>query len=120
MISQELIDVVYPVDEVSECYVGTQENHIFGDRVVWFGKECNDVRSEIDINRVAHDCKEWASKHHYSVVSGWEMTHWGGAYRVDVYKNSSNILFSMSTIETESEAVFRACEWILEKVKENK
>lgn len=25
MISQELIDVVYPVDEVSECYVGTQE-----------------------------------------------------------------------------------------------
>ena len=50
-------------------------------------------------------------------MSGWEMTHWGGAYRVDVYRNSNNILFSMSTVETEPDAIFEACEWIRNKLK---
>ncbi len=68
-----------------------------------------------NIYELAYLCKEWASKHHYSVMSGWEMTHWGGAYRVAVFRNSDNILFSMSTVKTEPEAIFKACEWILTK-----
>ena len=64
---------------------------------------------------LSNKCKEWASKHHYSVMSGWEMTHWGGAYRVAVFRNSDNILFSMSTVKTEPEAIFKACQWILDK-----
>ena len=70
------------------------------------------THDKINIYELMHMCKEWASKHHYSVMSGWEMTHWGGAYRVAVFRNSDNILFSMSTVKTEPEAIFRACEWI--------
>ena len=68
-----------------------------------------------NIYELAHKCKEWASTHNYSVISGWEMTHWGGAYRVEVFRNSNNILFSMSTVDTEPEAIFKACQWILDK-----
>ena len=71
----------------------------------------------INIYELANKCKQWASTHNYSVMSGWEMTHWGGAYRVDVYRNSNNILFSMSTVETEPDAIFEACEWIRNKLK---
>ena len=117
MISKKLLDVVYPTDEIQECYVDIQEST---GRVMWFGKKYKDCRSEIDIHRVAHKCKEWASTHNYSVISGWEMTHWGGAYRVEVFRNSNNILFSMSTVDTEPEAIFKASEWILEQTQNKK
>ena len=113
-LTNELIREVYPINTHEECYVNI---HKETGRVMWFGKELNDCRSEIDKHNVANKCKQWASTHNYSVMSGWEMTHWGGAYRVDVYRNSNNILFSMSTVETEPDAIFKACEWIRNKLK---
>ena len=109
MISNELLTEVVGLC----CGVKSIRN---SEVVYWFNCIDEVRESSINIYELAYLCKEWASKHHYSVMSGWEMTHWGGAYRVDVFRNSDNILFSMSTVKTEPEAIFRACEWILDQV----
>lgn len=109
MISKELLSEVVGLC----CGVKSIRN---SEVVYWFNCIGEVRESSINIYELAYLCKEWASKHHYSVMSGWEMTHWGGAYRVDVFRNSDNILFSMSTVKTEPEVIFRACEWILEQV----
>ena len=109
MISKELLSEVVGLC----CGVKSIRN---SEVVYWFNCIDKVRESSINIYELAYLCKEWASKHHYSVMSGWEMTHWGGAYRVAVFRNSDNILFSMSTVKTEPEAIFRACEWILEQV----
>ena len=112
MISKELLSEVLE-ENISEVYkIGSNPN--FKQNTLLFklygcGELCN-----INIYELAHKCKEWASKQYYSVMSGWEMTHWGGAYHVVLYKNPNSILFSMSTIETEPEAIFKACQWILD------
>ena len=56
-LTNELIREVYPIDEHEECYVAIQKET---GRVMWFGKELNDRRSEIDKHNVANKCKEWA------------------------------------------------------------
>ena len=116
MISKELLNKVLNIEIVS--YQMKQKNILAYEynkvsKNQWSGKTfCN---RSINIYELAHKCKEWASTHNYSVKSGWEMTHWGGAYRVEVFRNSNNILFSMSTVDTEPEAIFKACQWILTK-----
>ena len=112
MISNELLTEVLGIKILSF-------KHVPQTSIIRYKFDCiGEIRdSSINIYELAYKCKEWASKHHYSVMSGWEMTHWGGAYRVDVYRNSDNILFSMSTVKTEPEAIFKACDYIL---KDNK
>ena len=112
MISKELLTVIRK-DE--HKVLNTDFNYIEEDNKIGYFLD-NRHWYFINIYELAYLCKEWASKHHYSVMSGREMTHWGGAYRVAVFRNSDNILFSMSTVKTEPEAIFRACEWILEQV----
>lgn len=109
MISKELLSEVVGLCCGVKCIRNSEV-------VYWFNCIGEVREGSINIYELAYLCKEWASKHHYSVMSGWEMTHWGGAYRVAVFRNSDNILFSMSTVKTEPEAIFRACEWILEQV----
>ena len=105
MISKELLSAVYPIDETTETYVGIQEST---DRVMWFGKEYNDCRSEIDIHRVAHKCKEWALNLGYILYSA--------VY--ECYIDSRNFIRNTPIrflAESEPEAIFKACQWILDK-----
>ena len=113
MISKELLSAVYPIDETTETYVGIQEST---GRVMWFGKEYNDCRSEIDIHRVAHKCKEWASINSYALESSVHMQpkrssvagcqiHWR-------YETEDLPYFEAGS---EPEAIFKACQWILDK-----
>lgn len=73
---------------------------------------------EINIYELAFKCKEWAAKQYYSVNSGWSMTHWGGTYHVEVIReaNKIKVLFSQSQ-DSEPEAIFKACQWILDNKK---
>lgn len=117
MISQELIDAVYPNDETEECHVGIQESARFGDRVMWFGKGgADDCRSEIDIHRVAHICKEWALEHDCELLSCVKSKD---RAICNIYSDKYDCKFTHYA-ETEPEAVFKACSWILEKMKELK
>lgn len=118
MISYELLDAVYPNDETEECHVGIQESVRFGDRVMWFGNGgADDCRSEIDIHRVAHRCKEWALSKNYILQSSIEIDC---GYCEISYIILNEVKKVLITAESEPEAVFKACEWILEKMKENK
>ena len=109
MISKELLSVVYPIDETTETYVSIQEST---GRVMWFGKEYNDCRSEIDIHRVAHKCKEWVIKY-----SGWTLQSYtnergSGICRIKVGDGQE---INKLIASFEPEAIFKACQWILNK-----
>ncbi len=117
MISKELLSAVYPIDETTETYVGIQEST---GRVMRFGKEYNDCRSEIDIHRVAHKCKEWAvnlspNKHAFSSYPRWgdirNYKKTNGSYYICQHLVSG----AQFEAESEPEAIFKACQWILDR-----
>ena len=115
-ISKELLSAVYPIDETTETYVGIQEST---GRVMWFGKEYNDCRSEIDIHRVAHKCKEWAATKGYVLFSKTRLSSSLASCYFDTigrhdYEDDFHNDFRA---ETEPDAIFKACEWIRKKLE---
>ena len=109
MISKALLSAVYPIDETTEVYVGIQEST---GRVMWFGKEYNDCRSEIDIHRVAHECKEWAFNLDKQLIIKSYTVRNAGVCEV---KDKMGIHIETLDAKNEAEAIFKACEWILTK-----
>ena len=107
MISKELLSAVYPIDETAETYVGIQEST---GRVMWFGKEYNDCRSEIDIHRVAHKCKEWAYNQGYSYLGNNKLCNIHSKDGTIIALTNNNIS-KWYDINID----FIACQWILDK-----
>lgn len=66
----------------------------------------------IDIHRVAHLCKEYIIRNNYSLHISHDTD--GLDYRVIIYKRSVKEYFHENT---ESEAIFKAGEWILKETK---
>jgi hypothetical protein len=56
-ISKNLLRKIYPVGANVDYYVGIQ---VETNRIMKFGKQYNEPRSEINIFEVAHKFKEWA------------------------------------------------------------
>lgn len=73
----------------------------------------------INIYELAHKCKEWANKQGYKkVYSGiYESTDQGSMYICILDSNDTNCKDFWA--DTEVEAIFKACEWILTNVKTN-
>jgi len=72
----------------------------------------------VNIHELAHKCKEWARGKDYSITSG---NRNDGTLRYDVlcvHKDTDieewDDFFS-DMFDTEPEAIFKACEWILEQ-----
>ena len=108
-ISKELLSEVlgYKVDYIAgvgETYVG-------------FHTEMGGTN--INIYELAHKCKEWANKQGYKkVYSGiYESTDQGSMYICILDSNDTNCKDFWA--DTEVEAIFKACEWILANVKTN-
>lgn len=110
MISKKLLSEVFNENISTDIEIRYAEIH--GIKMEW--KEVWFNFKSYPLDFVTHKCKEWASKTYYSVISGWNMTHWGGAYSVQVFREPSKILFSQSGLDTEQEAIFRACQYILD------
>ncbi len=79
---------------------------------VWYD---NYESCTINIYELAHLCKEWALKYNILII----------AYKHDfaVAKISNNITGkrvsdSMFSSDTEPEAIFKACQWILKEINE--
>jgi len=64
-------------------------------------------RKSINIYELAHMCKKWASK------SGWDI--WSGVENANVHKKTSDDIYYSVCAKTEPEAIFKACEWILNR-----
>ena len=68
------------------------------------------MRIEINIHELAHKCKVWALQYKYELLSG--------------YLSSRGYVVVMEQrrtwyADTESEAIFKACEWILKQKAES-
>ena len=110
-ISKELLGEVlgYEVD----AFLGISENEI--DYTCCKDKDIGYEDISINIYEFAFKCKEWAKSKDYYILSGYDDTnipvslinhHYGeGGCSCDKYFETN----------TEPEAVFKACQWILEQ-----
>lgn len=76
----------------------------------------------INIYELAHKCKEWAVLQDYYIEHGYESIQESfGAYCIlRIYFDGDMIFNNFSGAEDyqkEPEAIFKACEWILEQTK---
>ena len=72
---------------------------------------------EINIYELAHQCKEWALSKGYDTRSGFNS--YLKCYFCDIYKDLIHqARYEYTTARTsEPEAIFKACEWIMEQTK---
>lgn len=66
---------------------------------------------EINIYEFAQKCKEWANNKGYVIFSSVQLTGWA----VFIQTDKDGIIASFEGIE--QEAIFKACEYILERTK---
>ena len=104
MISTELLsEVLYTFQEIH--YV---EKLDF--RTIKFGGisiEGNFINSSMNIYELAHKCKEWANNKGFHL---WSMQN---ECQLETFEASHNLDIEHFMADTEIEAVFKACEWIL-------
>ena len=98
-ISKELLSEIMQlgileVGEIDDCYLSFKYYILDDD----FLDAC------INIYELAHKCKEWAIKNDFFIFSGYN-----GNYNCFV-NNSGNRFYG----DSESESIFKACQWILD------
>ena len=91
MITKELLSEVLGVYKIIEPY---------GNILVWeWDKSYSNNNCSINIYELAHKCKEWALQYDYTILSS---------------KGYATISGKVFYDKTEPEAIFKACQWILE------
>ncbi len=106
MISKELISIILKQD--------INQIHLECD-TIYYGEDFIPSLKDgfkIDIHNLAHKCKEWAMSQGFIIL-----TYGEAYYNVDVHRHANKSKFGHlvfeGTSETEPEAIFKACEWIL-------
>ena len=73
----------------------------------------NGSEYRININELAHKCKEWAASKGYYIYSGVSFDNSGHSY-ITLSTSISKRLITFSE-DTEPESIFKACQWVMEK-----
>ena len=116
MISKELLSEVLNDKKI----LLSKNDLLIGDNVLLFDNQCNYLVN-INIYELSHKCKEWAFDKGYSLESAKravlgkdnKMTNaWICCGFTSTYEVLPNF-----TATTEPEAIFKACEWIMEQTK---
>ena len=68
---------------------------------------------DYNIYELAHKCKEWAETHNFNLVSSTSFQ--GDAQPCCMPVHSSGCEHNWVDANTEPEAIFKACEWIMEQ-----
>ena len=84
-----------------------------GERTLVLENEDGTVRAYWNIYELAHKCKEWAMTKECTLFSGWDYEV--GVWNCLLGRHDSQELPSYQA-DTEPEAIFKACQWILEKI----
>lgn len=104
MISKELLKLVllYPQNEFVDFIKQNDEFIKYGAR----------VQDQISVYELSHKCKEWAYTKGYTI---WSSAIGKECY-IDgrIFTNGENIRFLDNS---EHEAIFKACEWILKEIQ---
>lgn len=114
MISKELLSEVLN-KTVGVVYTEDSQGNSFTNFV---RPRFGDFVDEINIYELAHKCKEWATEYGYSIATGNRLD---GTNKYDVlciHKDEdiecSGAIFFNEIVDTEPEAIFKACQWILD------
>ena len=105
MISKELLS------EIFDWKVKFVNPRINDDEVSFI--DYNGNRDSFNVYYVAHKCKEWAYKKGFSVNSRYWNDMLGSAELFDVLWSPPKGSMFICDADTEVEAIFKACEWIL-------
>jgi len=100
MINKELLSNVLGVEIYQINIIGNDVMYKIGTAAKWTEKKIN-------IHELAHKCKEWAYSKSYKIASYKSYNNW---ICKDPFKGDPYI-----GADTEPEAIFKACEWILEQ-----
>jgi hypothetical protein len=113
MISKELLGVVLSNYGISGVYPSYDESDVM--TAVQY--EIEEIVFEINIYRLAHLCKEWARSEGLEMFI-YEIKDSQKNYEVRVLRkeerDSDEYVFSWWNLDTEPEAVIKACLWILD------
>jgi hypothetical protein len=107
MISKELLSEVLGIDKRLCRIDEIKENYIF----FYTMTNAGEFQNYINIYELAHKCKEWALTEDKCLSST--------PYHKELYV-CTILGDEMFEAETEPEAIFKACEWILEQIKNKK
>jgi len=84
------------------------------------------IRKSINIYELAHKCKEWATENKYTILTEDMYPNGYFAYVLSNKESIENygylcehkVIKDIPHNKTEPEAIFKACQWILESKKE--
>lgn len=110
--SKELLSEVLGIEKISK---DTVRQH--GKWIQFFSEDTKDDYS-FNIYELAHRCKEWALEQGYTfTVSTGNTNTLVEVLRNDAWTEEHPETVFISMEQEEPEAIFKACEWILEQIK---
>jgi hypothetical protein len=103
--------------ECTKSYFEDNHNlvHYFYEYDVTWSELRQHQKDTINIYELAHKCKEWALKHDCELLSCVKSTR----SICDIYSNLLDCKFTHYA-DSEPEAIFKACEWILNETNKHK
>ena len=112
MISKELLSKVLE-ENISEVYkMGSNPN--FKQNTLLFKLYGSGELCHINIYELAHKCKEWAKSKGFFILSGYDNTETPEAIINHIYSESGCCCDGAFEADTEPDAIFKACQWMLD------
>ena len=113
------VNVPFKIDSI-EKYHNDNDKTIINHMICIKGtaRDNRDWSLDINIYELAHKCKEWAYNQNYQLRSSYKSFEMGEAWCEVIARAPDNdifLLMSNTGADTEAEAIFQACEWILNK-----
>lgn len=121
--SKELLSEVFNTAIMPQENIPNKVIRLDGNEIIFFTKDQKwggDSAHRINIYELAHKCKEWAWNNNNGINLSSELTYcsfWRG------YKDEIGVDRAIQKTfyaDTEPEAIFKACEWIMEQLNKSK
>ena len=114
MISEELLSEVVGYKVCNIFYNSEQRMNDYEEKLISFKKESNYCwRNQYNVYEIAHRCKEWALLNGYIIYSSLNYGSRLHGFSCVKHKHGGEDLYYFSE-ETEFEAIFKCCQWILD------
>lgn len=111
MISKELLSEVLDIDITDDGYFVISDDN----RFISIFQDNSDFEPDFKFNiyELAHKCKEWAKSKGYYILSGYDESSIPEAIINHTYSGAGCYCEESLEAETEPEAIFKACQWVL-------
>jgi len=116
MISKELLSEVLDtnVEEFIDDKFAKDGYILFWE---WYNKNKNQRQRDINIHELAHKCKEWVLEKRILFQSGYTVPTVQARADIAWAKGLEEPQIKTFIADTEPEAIFKACQWILDNIE---